>query len=62
MVRSDKKKSVDTTPLTMMNAEQACNEFQLLGTTRLHVLKKFANQSNSVNEWTRIFRAQKVID
>jgi hypothetical protein len=52
----------DVIPSTVINAEQACNEFQLTGTTRTHVLKKFRNKTYSVNDWTRIFREQKVIN
>lgn len=48
-------------PTTTMTVEQACIEFQLVGTTRTHVLKKFADKTYSVNDWTRIFREQHVI-
>jgi hypothetical protein len=56
-----KKKDSTVFPETMMNAEQACNEFQLSGTTRWHVLKKFKGVENSVNDWTRIFREQRIV-
>jgi hypothetical protein len=48
-------------PETMMDAEQACNEFQLIGTTRWHVLKKFKDKEYSVNDWTQIFREQRIV-
>ena len=47
-------------PETKLDAEQACNEFQLIGTTRLHVLKKFKGVVNSANDWTRIFGEQRI--
>ena len=51
----------DVVPTTTMTVDQACIEFQLQGTTRTHVLKKFAGKSYTVNDWTRIFREQRVI-
>jgi hypothetical protein len=63
MERRTKKiiERADVVPTTTMTADQACNEFQLVGTTRTHVLKKFADKTYSVNDWTRIFREQRVI-
>ena len=48
-------------PETKLDVEQACNEFQLVGTTRWHVLKKFKGQVNSANDWTEIFREQGIV-
>jgi len=56
-----KRKDSTVYPETMMDAEQACNEFQLIGTTRWHVLKKFKDKEYSVNDWTQIFREQRIV-
>jgi hypothetical protein len=56
-----KRKDSAVYPETMMNAEQACNEFKLNNTTRWHVLKKFKDVEHSVNDWTRIFREQRIV-
>lgn len=63
MERKTKKiiERTDVVPSTTLTAEQACIEFQLTGTTRTHVLKKFAGKTYVVNDWTRIFREQRVI-
>ena len=63
MERRTKKiiERTDVVPTTTMNVEQACNEFQLTGTTRTHVLKKFRDKTYPVNDWTHIFREQRVI-
>jgi hypothetical protein len=44
----------------VLDVNQACNEFQLLGTTRIHVLKKFKGQTHSINYWTEIFQEQRI--
>jgi hypothetical protein len=56
----EKSKAEAVYPDTIMNADQACNEFRLSGTTRMHVLKKFRAISHSVNDWTRIFHDQRI--
>lgn len=51
------KQSVES----ILNAQQACNEFQIVRTIRAHVLKKFKNQTYSKDEWERIFKDQRVL-
>jgi len=45
----------------LLNVNQACNEFQLVGTTRIHVLKKFKNIEHTLREWNTIFFKERVI-
>ena len=47
-------------PETFLNVDQVCNEFQLVGTTRTHVLKKFKDDVHSIEEWTRMFAEQRI--
>jgi hypothetical protein len=55
------KKLDQLLPSTMMTVDQAANEFQLRGTTRMHILKKFKAAVWSVNDWNRIFHKEKVV-
>ena len=45
----------------LITVSQACNEFRLRGTTRLHVLKKFKEDMHTVNEWNNIFYRERVL-
>ena len=56
-----KSKMEEFPPEVLINEDQACNEFQLTGTTRTHVLKKFKGMIHSTNEWTQIFKDQRII-
>jgi hypothetical protein len=61
------KKSVEskTTPKVeeaelILNVNQACLAFQLTGTTRTHVLKKYAGVDHTESEWSRIFYNERI--
>jgi hypothetical protein len=54
------KATLPEIPETSLNADQACNEFQLVGTTRAHVLKKFKDDVHSIEEWSRMFSEQRI--
>lgn len=48
-------------PVEQLDVNQACNEFKLQGTTRIHVLKKFKGVSHTKQEWDSIFYGERVI-
>jgi hypothetical protein len=46
----------------IINELQACNEFRLGGTSRVHVLKKFKGQTRSVNEWASVLHKERILN
>jgi hypothetical protein len=44
----------------ILNVNQACLLFQLTGTTRTHVLKKFNEVDHTESEWNRIFYNERI--
>jgi hypothetical protein len=59
MSKKTEKKKVLTEVL--LNVNQTCNEFQLVGTTRIHVLKKFKSEEHTQKEWDIIFHRERVL-
>ena len=45
----------------VFNVHQACNLFQLTGTTRTHILKKFQSTEGSRADWESILYAERVV-
>lgn len=45
---------------SQLDVDQACNEFQLVGTTRIHVLKKFKTEKYTKSGWDIIFHREHV--
>jgi hypothetical protein len=56
-----KNEKVEEILTKQLNVFQACNEFQLSGLKRRHVMKKFKDDVHSANGWTRLFREQRIL-
>jgi hypothetical protein len=61
MERKKKEDSIVKSAERLLNEFQACNEFQITGLKRKHVLRKFRDSLHSTNSWTRIFREQRIL-
>lgn len=58
MVRKRENLVIDQ---VLIEIDQACNEFRVIGTTRLHVLKKFNGQKFFREDWEKVFKAEHII-
>ena len=45
----------------LIDVEQICNEFRLVGTTQAHVLKRYKGEQKTKINWLHLFRQERIL-